>query len=137
VATSSGFAGSINNLLYTSPDGLTWTQRSVTGYLPLIAGDKVYVSSNSAFRQSGTIITPGGLVSASFSSAATTTFGSPSIQWQQSSDGGATWANISAATSSSLSLTPVSGDSGKRYRAVYSKDSYATVNSNSATLTVP
>jgi len=137
VATSSGFAGSINSLLYTSPDGLTWTQRLVAGYLPLIAGDKVYVSINSSSRQSGTIITPGGLVSATFSSTATTTFGSPSIQWQQSSDGGATWSNIDAATSSSLSLTPVSADSGKRFRAVYSKDLYATVNSNPATLTVP
>ncbi len=137
VATSSGFAGSIGGYIYTSPDGLTWTQRSIGGYLPLVAGDRVYVSNNSSFRPSGTIITPGGLLSASFSSAATTTFGSPAIQWQQSSDGGATWTNISAATAGSLSLTPVSGDNGKRYRAVYSKDSYTTVNSNSATLTVP
>jgi hypothetical protein len=137
VATSSGFAGSTGGYIYTSPDGLTWTQRSIEGYLPLVAGDKVYVSDNSDVRQSGKIFTPGGLLSASFSSSAATTFGSPAIQWQQSSDGGATWSNITSATSPTLSLTPVSGDNGKRYRAVYSKDSYTTVNSNPATLTVP
>jgi hypothetical protein len=137
VATSSGFAGSIGGYLYTSPDGLTWTQRSSGGHLPLVAGDRVYVSNNSGFRQSGTIITPGGLLSASFSSAATTTFGSPDVQWQLSTDGGATWTDITDATSPTLSLTPVSADSGKRYRAVYTKASYTTVNSNSATLTVP
>jgi hypothetical protein len=101
------------------------------------AGKVMLEAVASTTSNGGSLIDTGGLMSASFSSAATTTFGNPAIQWQQSSDGGATWTNISAATSSSLSLNPVSGDNGKRYRAVYSKDSYTTVNSNAATLTVP
>jgi hypothetical protein len=127
--------------IYTSDDGgFAWTTRSGSpaagSQNPVDVGNSV-MWPDAAGSSRATIISLGGLTSATFSSAATTTFGSPSIQWQQSSDGGANWANISAATSSSLSLTPVSGDSGKRFRAVYSKDSYATVNSNPATLTVP
>ena len=137
MAVPGGFVASLLGQLYTSQDGLTWTSRVAGTYLPLLAGDKVFVSGNSSLRQSGQLVTPGGILSASFASAATTTFGSPAIQWQQSSDGGATWTDISGAVSSPLSFTPVSGDSGKRYRAVYSKASYSTVNSNSATLTVP
>lgn len=141
IAMSGVFVATISTQIFTSPDGLTWTARTnVFGYLPIVAGDKVLIASSYPQRGSSLtnrLVTPGGVTSATFSSTATTTFGSPSIQWQQSSDGGATWANISAATSSSLSLTPVSADSGKRYRAVYSKDSYTTVNSNAATLTVP
>jgi hypothetical protein len=135
---------------YYSSDGVSWTQSTAkTGFqflstqpLYLLGGVNVFYRTGASI--SGGSSTPvayltslGGVPSASFSSAATTNFGSPAIQWQQSSDGGATWSNISAATSNSLSLTPVSGDSGKRYRAVYTKDSYTTVNSNSATLTVP
>ena len=146
VATSGGFFAATKepgtgtvSISFTSNDGLNWTQREVTGsgINPLATfGNKVLVAGSSS-ASTVKVVDIGGLTSATFSSAATTTFGSPAIQWQQSSDGGATWANISAATSSSLSLTPVSADSGKRYRAVYSKDSYATVNSNPATLTVP
>ena len=119
----------------TSSDGLTWTQRSTdfVNAVPVAYGNKVSARNGLA----GTLYDIGGLTSASFSASATTSFGSPALQWQQSSDGGATWSNISGATSSPLSLTPVSADSGKRYRAVFTKDTYSTVNSNSAILTVP
>ena len=150
-ATSNGYiatlvSGSDNfTRLYTSTDGLTWTLRATSSdgdrggsdYLatfPIaVAGNRAIATTNTT----GSLYDIGGVLSASFASAATTTFGSPAIQWQQSSDGGATWTDISGAVSSPLSFTPVSGDSGKRYRAVYSKASYSTVNSNSATLTVP
>jgi hypothetical protein len=143
IALPGAFVASQNSQIFTSPDGLTWTGRSVTGYLPIVGGDKVLISAgfdNSGVRGGSLLnrlVTPGGLTSATFSSAAATTFGSPAIQWQQSSDGGGTWTDISGAVSSPLSFTPVSADSGKKYRAVYSKDSYTTVNSNAATLTVP
>jgi hypothetical protein len=135
-----------NRTIYTSDNqGLSWMERTFSSSAagdyrsqPFAGAEKVvYESLTATSSNGGSLIDTGGLMSASFSSAATTTFGNPAIQWQQSSDGGATWTNISAATSSSLSLNPVSGDNGKRYRAVYSKDSYTTVNSNSATLTVP
>jgi hypothetical protein len=140
-ATSGGFlsvsvAGN-QRLIYLSNDGLTWTYAGVTSYpvAMLSIGNRVVTGTSPI--GTGSIIDIGGLTSASFSASATTTFGSPAIQWQQSTDGGATWANISNATSSPLSLTPVTADNGKRYRAVFTKDGYTTVNSNSATLTVP
>jgi len=61
---------------------------------------------------------------------------SPTAQWQQSTDSGATWTNITAATSASFT-TPatVLADSGKRFRAVFTNAS-GSVNSNAAVLTV-
>lgn len=59
----------------------------------------------------------------------------PSIQWQLSSDNGATWGNIAGATSTTYSFTAAGGDNGKQYRAVFT-NSVASVNSNAAVLTV-
>jgi hypothetical protein len=135
-----------NRTIYTSDDeGLSWTERtfsmSAAGDYrsqPFAAAEKVvYEALTATSSNGGSLIDVGGLLSAAFASAATTTFGNPDVQWQQSTDGGATWANITSATSPTLSLTPVSGDTGKRYRAVYTKDQYTTVNSNAAILTVP
>ena len=136
VATQGGYyANNGSSASYTSPDGLTWTQRSWAGgpVVGAILGNKLLTSFNS---YNGSLVDVGGLTTASFSSAASTTFGSPAIQWQSSTDGGATWANVAGAVSSPLSITPVSGDTGKRYRAVYTKASYTTVNSTPAILTV-
>jgi hypothetical protein len=60
----------------------------------------------------------------------------PTFQWQLSTDGGINFANINGATSSSYSLVPVAGDSGKRYRVVASNSEGATT-SRTAVLTVP
>jgi hypothetical protein len=126
--------------LYTSTDGLNWTQRATSSNaisgVDALSTFPIVVLGNIA-ATSSSLYDIGGVLSATFVSSASTTFGSPAMQWQQSSDGGATWTDISGAVSSPLSFTPVSGDSGKRYRAVYSKASYTTVNSNAATLTVP
>jgi hypothetical protein len=129
--TNQAFFVADYSYVYTSIDGIAWNNRSNNYvYGPFaVGGNKVFMNSG--------LFDIGGLTSANFSAAATTTFGSPALQWQQSTDGGATWSNISNATSSPLSLTPVSADSGKRYRAVFTKDTYSTVNSNSAILTVP
>ncbi len=72
---------------------------------------------------------------ASFSAAANGV-PSPTAQWQQSTDAGVTWTNITGATSASFT-TPatVLADSGKRFRAVFTNAS-GSVNSNAATLTV-
>jgi hypothetical protein len=135
-----------NRTIYTSDNqGLSWTERTFSSSAagdyrsqPFAGAEKVvYESLTATSSNGGSLIDVGGLLSASFASAATTTFGSPDVQWQLSTDGGATWTDITDATSPTLSLTPVSADSGKRYRAVYTKASYTTVNSNSATLTVP
>jgi hypothetical protein len=133
-----GYVASLAGNIFTSTDGLSWTSRTDSGVLPFVAGEKVYVSPiGSTSRGSGTLVAPGGVTSATFSSSATTSFGSPAIQWQKSTNGGSTWTNVSGAVSGQYQFTPVSGDNGAKYRAVFTKDSYTTVNSNSATLTVP
>jgi hypothetical protein len=60
-----------------------------------------------------------------------------SYQWQSSADAGTTWANVTNATSSTLSLTGLTtANSGTRYRAAASATGATTVTSQSATLTV-
>src|SRR5204862_4351694 len=63
-------------------------------------------------------------------------FPAPTVQWQSSSDGGATWSNVSGATSTQLTLASVKTSSnGNRYRAVF-KNTAGSVTSEAATLTV-
>ena len=57
------------------------------------------------------------------------------IQWQQSTDGGITWSNISGQNSSSLTFTSTSNMNGYRYRALVSYCNIS-VPSNAAILTV-
>ena len=135
VLTSSGVAATINGVVYTSTDAISWTQRAFSGYSLAQAGNRVFTVPSPITSVS--TITPGGNTSASLNAAATTVFGSPAIQWQKSTDNGVTFSNIAGATSSPLLLTPVTADNGSKYRAVFTKDTYTTVNSNVATLTVP
>ncbi len=71
---------------------------------------------------------------ASFSFTAT---GSPAVtvQWQVSTDGGATFEDIPGATSSTLTFNATLADNGQKYRAVLT-NSEGTVNTAIATLTV-
>ena len=60
----------------------------------------------------------------------------PTIQWQTSTDGGASWSDIAGATSSTLTIAAVPAtDNGDRYRAVCTIAG-SSVTSNAATLTV-
>ena len=70
---------------------------------------------------------------ATFISAATGT-PTPTVQWQVSTNG-TNWANITGATTATLSFAAVAGDNGKKYRAVWT-NSTNTVNSNAATVTI-
>jgi hypothetical protein len=74
-------------------------------------------------------------VTATFTAAASGT-PTPTVQWQQSLDAGATWANITGATASSFT-TPATApaDSGKRFRAVFTNGS-GSASSSAAVLTV-
>ena len=69
---------------------------------------------------------------ASFTSAATG--GTPTVQWQSSTNG-TTWTNVSGATSGTLTFATTTADNGKQYRAVWSNSTGST-NSIAATLTV-
>ena len=73
--------------------------------------------------------------SATFTAAASGT-PTPTVQWQLSTDGGATYADIPGATSGSLTLTSVTiGQNNNRYRAVFT-NSAGGATTNAATLTV-
>nr|WP_307369069.1 putative Ig domain-containing protein [Brevundimonas sp. SORGH_AS_0993] len=62
--------------------------------------------------------------------------GASTVQWQESFDGGASWADIAGATSTVYtSPATTMGDDGKRFRAVFS-NAGGTTASNVATLTV-
>ncbi len=58
-----------------------------------------------------------------------------SLQWQKSTDGGSTWANISGATASSYAFAAVSASDAGQYRLVAS-NAVGTDTSNAATLVV-
>jgi IPT/TIG domain/Immunoglobulin I-set domain/Immunoglobulin domain len=60
----------------------------------------------------------------------------PSVQWQESRPGGATWSNISGATSGTLTVVPTTlSYDGRKYRAVFT-NSAGGATSASAMLTV-
>ena len=59
----------------------------------------------------------------------------PAVQWQFSTNGGASWSDILGANSNALPLVGALGDSGRQYRAVATNGA-GSVNSNAATLTV-
>ncbi|MDT9000846.1 hypothetical protein RQP53_16340 [Paucibacter sp. APW11] len=60
---------------------------------------------------------------------------SPAYQWQLSTDGGASYANINGATQASYSLVVGAADNGRQYRVQIS-NSQGTVSSRAARLTV-
>jgi alpha-tubulin suppressor-like RCC1 family protein len=67
---------------------------------------------------------------------AATGFPTPSVQWQVSTNEGATWSTVSGATTSTLSLTDVqASQNGYEYRAVL-ENVAGTTTSSAATLTV-
>jgi hypothetical protein len=60
-----------------------------------------------------------------------------SVQWQVSTDGGSTWADVPGATSDTLVVSTTNpANSGNEYRAVFTEDG-VKVATNAATLTVP
>jgi hypothetical protein len=81
-------------------------------------------------------VAPG--ASASFNAAASTPSGCapPTVQWQVSTDGGATWANVFDGTATSLTVNGVvSAQSGSQYRALFTNGAGSTPTAG-ATLTV-
>ena len=59
----------------------------------------------------------------------------PPVQWQVSTNNGASWNNIAGATSPSLQITPAFSANGNQFRAVWT-NGFSPATSNAATLTV-
>jgi len=74
---------------------------------------------------------------ASFSAVPSSCYSGGTVQWQVSTDGGATWANVSGATSGTLTLSDVTpSENGDEYQAVFSNAAGDSVTTTAATLTV-
>lgn len=74
--------------------------------------------------------------SVTFTAAATGT-PTPTVQWQVSSDGGATYSDIAGATSTTLSFTAASGQNGNLYQAVFTGQCSSTSSAAMLTVTTP
>jgi hypothetical protein len=59
----------------------------------------------------------------------------PTVQWQVSTDGGATFTNIGGATSTTLSVTAAATENGSEYHAVFTND-VGSATTSAATLSV-
>src|ERR1019366_3435858 len=59
----------------------------------------------------------------------------PTVQWQISTNGGATFTNIGGATSTTLSFVVSVGQNGNQYQAVFT-NTVGTATTTAATLTV-
>jgi lipoprotein signal peptidase len=79
-------------------------------------------------------VTVGAGATASFSAAASGS-PTPTVQWRVSTNNGASFSNISGATSTTYSFTATSGENGYRYEAVFT-NFFASATTNAATLTV-
>jgi uncharacterized protein DUF4038/collagenase-like protein with putative collagen-binding domain/immunoglobulin I-set domain protein len=67
--------------------------------------------------------------------AAATGNPAPTVQWQVSTNGGSTFSNVSAATSTTLTFTATTSQNGNQYRAVFT-NSVGTAMTTAATLAV-
>src|SRR5438309_6566825 len=59
----------------------------------------------------------------------------PTVQWQVSTNGGATFTNIAGATATTLSFTAQVSNNGNQYRAVFT-NTVGSATTTAATLTV-
>jgi len=58
------------------------------------------------------------------------------VQWQRSTDGGASFVNAAGATSTTYTFTAALGDDGNQYRAVFSNGIGSPATTTAATLSV-
>jgi hypothetical protein len=87
-------------------------------------------------QPSSTSVTAGNSATFSTTAAATLPTATIAYQWEQSTDGGTTWGNVSGATSSSLALSSLTtGSNGYRYRCRLTAN-LSLVYTSSATLAV-
>src|SRR5881296_1030883 len=108
----------------------------LVGFLPSVAFASTKVNSPTppaiTTQPANQTVTAG--QTASFTAAATGS-PTPTVQWLVSTNSGATFSNISGATSTTLSFTTALSQSGNQYRAVFTNRA-GTATTTAATLTV-
>jgi hypothetical protein len=130
ILTLTGLTAGMNNNQYRCVVAGTCTSVGINSNAATLSlNTSIIISSQPA----STALCAG--VNASFSISASGT--GLTQQWQVSTDGGATWSNISGATSTSLNLTAVTTSmNNNKYRAVLNGTCTSNLNSSEATLTV-
>ncbi len=113
---------------------------------PVIVNGKVYVGTSTEVDVYGLFTSPPAITAqptnqtvtagqtATFTVAATGS-PTPTVQWQVSTDSGATFSILSGAISTTLSFTTASSQNGNQYQAVFT-NSAGTATTTAATLTV-
>src|SRR5213596_4159508 len=108
----------------------------LVGFLPSVAFASTKVNSPTppaiTTQPANQTVTAG--QTASFTAAATGS-PTPTVQWLVSTNSGATFSDVSGATSTTLSFTTALSQSGNQYHAVFT-NSAGTAATNAATLTV-
>jgi len=133
------FSGTSSSTAHTSPDGVTWTARTLPAASRVVDAAAAGASGPVVILGTAPALATvsGATASANLSVSATSDGGAAvSYQWQRSLDAGTTWSNVANATTSSLSLNLSTADSGTRYRALASATGASTLASQSAILTV-
>jgi Immunoglobulin domain/Immunoglobulin I-set domain len=124
------FPSSLAQSITAGPDGALWfteiNSEAIGRLGPLTRAPVVTVNPTNQTVNAGQ--------TATFSAAASGT-PTPTVQWQQSTDGGATFSNISGATSTTYSFTPTVAQSGYQYHAVFT-NTVSTATTTAATLIV-
>jgi hypothetical protein len=125
-ASAGGDNGARLRVVVSNGDGATTSQPATLTVTVAVVAPTIGTQPSSVSVVEG--------ASATFSVVATGT--NLLHQWQRSTDGGATYADVPGATNASLTLTALNlADSGQRLRAVVS-NSAGSVTSDAATLTV-
>ena len=121
-----------NNNLTNKGTILVETDGTVSGNL---SGGTAVTTPSITAQPTGQMVTEG--TQAAFSVSATAGSETPTYQWQQSTDNGGSWTDISGATEASYTISSTTTSmSGNQYRCVVKSASGASVISNAATLTV-
>jgi hypothetical protein len=138
ITSGGAYTTNPGTIYFTSPNGVDWTQatRAYPSYGKSFVWFDGYYASQSggafSYLQIGSATAVASFSVSAFFSGNTITY-----QWQVSTDAGSTWANVSGATTPTLSLSGLTAaDNGKRYRCVLSATGASSVTTNSATLTV-
>jgi len=115
------------SVIFTPADGATYASKISTVQLAVNQPPTVTTNPVSQTVTAGSNVT---------FAAAATGYPAPTVQWQVSTNGGATFTNLSSATSTTLTLTPVTtSQNGYLYRAVFT-NLVGSATTTPATLTV-
>jgi len=132
IATTAATAPGTYSFTVTASRGANCQGNGVEASTPLSLTVTSACTPPSVATQPGDVSVTYG-ANASFTAAAG---GSPTVQWQVSTNGGTSYSDLPGATSATLSLTrPPASSSGNKYHAVFT-NTCGSATSNAATLTI-